>query len=137
MYDAIQEFSALFANGDQDECFPLTREAITTLLLDRAPGNLCQDHVESRRALRWPFPGTVQIWKQGQNGEEELFFATSLNLSLDGVGLKSEDAFAPGEELIVAIHEPELSFQGEAMVRHCTPCQDGFYLGLEFKFDDD
>lgn len=137
MYDAMQDFNALFDAGPVDEFSPLTRDAITTLLLDRAPRDTCLEYAESRRAVRWPFPGTVQMWTTAADGSEELHFATSLNLSLDGVGLKSDDPMNPGDRLTIAIHEPEISFQGCAVVVHCTACQDGYYVGLRFDFEEE
>ncbi len=90
-----------------------------------------------RNAPRWPFPSTVELWVPDADGEEHYLLATSINLSTTGIGLKVEEPIAPGTDLALAIHEPEMSFHGRAMVRHCTETDRGFWIaGLQFLFDE-
>jgi hypothetical protein len=117
------------------EICALSREAIETLLAGRrsiAP----DDHtIGRRRATRWPFPGTVELWIPESGGGERYALATSLDLSIDGVGIRADEPLTPGMELAVAIHEPEVSFHGRATVAHCTTIEDEFLMGLRFLFD--
>jgi len=89
-----------------------------------------------RNAPRSYFPSTVELWVPEADGEDRYCLATSINLSTTGIGLKLDDPIAPGTELAIAVHEPEMSFHGRAVVRHCTPTDHGFHIaGLEFLFD--
>lgn len=119
---------------DVSEISPLTQAAVAQLLNSRMAKHGEDVDVCRRRAVRWSFPGTVELWVPGPDGEEyEL--ATSVNLSTTGVGLRLDHAIPPGTRLGIAIHEPEVSFHGRAVVRHCTEVEDGHHLaGLEFLF---
>jgi len=86
---------------------------------------------------RWPFPGTVELWIPQADGTELYTLATSMNLSLQGIGIRCEEPLAPGLELGIAVHEPEVSFHGHAIVRHCTEIQDDYLVGLQFIFEDE
>jgi hypothetical protein len=118
------------------DIFPLTEQTIAQLLTQRggdAPEVVadCQ-----RRAPRWPFPGTVELWLPDETGRERYELATSMNLSHHGIGIRFEEPLRPGHVLNIAIHEPEASFHGRAEVRHCTELSDGtFYIGMQFRFD--
>ena len=120
---------------DATEICPLTEEAIEKLLSARMLGTSEPTGNGRRRAQRWPFPGTVELWIPGENGVEQYALATSLNLSAHGIGIKSDDALPVDLELAIAIHEPEMSFHGRAIVRHCSEIEGGHYVGLQFKFD--
>lgn len=119
---------------DVSEICPLTQAAVAKLLNSRVAHR--DDEVDAcrRRAVRWSFPGTVELWIPGPGGEEyEL--ATSINLSTTGVGLRLDHYVAPGTEVGIAMHEPEVSFHGRAVVRHCSEVDDGYFLaGLQFLF---
>jgi len=119
------------------EFIKLTKKAVSKLLAGR--GALGEAPVETgnRRLPRWPFPGTVQLWVPDEGGVEQLVLATSLNLSQLGVGIKTDDPLPVGLKLLVAIHEPEVSLQGRAIVRHCTEVDGGYYVGLEFAYDEE
>ena len=78
----------------------------------------------------------VELWLPGEDGTERYVLATSLNLSEHGVGLYCDEEVDRGWQIAIAIHEPEVSFHGRAVVRHCTETPDGRFLaGLEFLFD--
>ena len=120
---------------DTTEICPLTQEAIVNLLTDREPRRLDATPVGRRKAARWPFPGTVELWIPDEAGLEQYCLATSLNLSVYGVGIRCDEALSPGLELAIAIHEPEASLHGKAVVRHCTEMGDEYLAGLQFLFD--
>ena len=114
----------------------ITKESVAALLKSRGPQRETSSATGNRRTPRWPFPGTVQIWVTHEDGEEELVFASALNMSLHGVGIRIEEPLDIGTEVAIAIHEPEISFQGKAIVRHNTECERSYYQGLEFVFAD-
>ena len=118
------------------EICPLTQDAVANLLTRRLE-NQQQASSDSRRAAaRWAFPGTVELWVPSAEGEKyEL--ATSINLSTTGIGVRADEPLAAGMEVGIAVHEPEVSFHGRAIVRHCTETDRGYFLaGLEFLFED-
>lgn len=118
------------------DIFPLSEQTIAELLARRGGDEPDVADDCQRRAPRWPFPGTVELWVPDESGCERYELATSLNLSHHGIGIRFEEALKPGRELNIAIHEPEASFHGRAEVRHCTELSDGtYYIGLQFRFD--
>lgn len=117
------------------EICPLSRRTVAGLIKESAPSGPGRRSAGRRRAPRWPFPGTVELWLTNEAGEEDLALATCQNLSKHGVGIICDEWLAPGEELAIAIHQPARSLHGRAVVRHCTNIQRGFYAGLEFIFE--
>jgi len=115
----------------------LTQRAIDELL-DRRTTQASRGRAACRRqAQRWPFPGTVELWLSNECGQDRYLLATSINLSHEGIGIQTEEDIAAQTPVQIAIHEPEVTFHGRAVVRHCTPCENGEYvLGLQFVFDD-
>lgn len=114
----------------------LTEAAVAKVLVGRG---VAAPHMRAkgRRSLpRWPFLGTAELWIPEGDDTERYELATSLNLSLVGVGIRCDEPLEPGVELSVAIHEPEVSFHGRAVVRHCTEMEGDFLVGLEFLFSD-
>lgn len=120
---------------DTSEICALTQEAVMKLLAERAARAGDYGVNGRRKAPRWPFPGTVELWVPDENRIERHTLATSLNLSAYGIGIRIDDALPVGLELAVAIHEPEMSFHGRAVVRHCTEIEDGYYVGMQFGFN--
>lgn len=119
------------------EICPLTATALEELLRGRQ-AELPDRNAPRRRALhRWPFPGTVELWVPDENGIEHYTLATSLDLSLQGAGIRCDESLPTGLELAVAIHEPEVSFHGRAVVRHCTAVAEEYLIGLQFVFAKD
>ena len=114
----------------------LTEDAIKRVLAGRAIDAAESTESGRRRATRWPFPGTVELWVPDEHGIEQHMLATSLNLSMQGVGVRTEDPLPVNLDVAIAIHEPEVSFHGRAIVRHCTEIdpETGFYVGMQFKF---
>ncbi|RME36937.1 MAG: PilZ domain-containing protein [Planctomycetota bacterium] len=115
----------------------LTRAAIARLLDDRTRQGQRGSVRDRRTAPRWPFPGTVELWVPDEHGIEHYVLATSLNLSLTGAGIRADEPVPEGVELAVAFHEPEVSFHGRAVVRHCTRIENSYLIGLQFVFDTD
>jgi len=121
---------------DTTEICALTEQAVGELLAKRQTWASRADAGGRRRAMRWPFPGTVELWIPDGNGGERYNLATSINLSIDGIGIRADEELRIGMTLSIAIHEPEMSFHGKAFVRHCTETDAGSYiLGLQFLFD--
>lgn len=121
---------------DIAEICALTEESVGELLAKRQSWASRADAGGRRRAMRWPFPGTVELWIPDENAGERYALATSINLSIDGIGICANEELHPGLQLAVAIHEPEMSFHGRALVRHCTETDTGsYFLGLQFLYD--
>ena len=113
----------------------LTPTAVARLVKAHLPDNPKPGPHGRRGNTRWPFPGTVELWLNGDQGEEELSLATCQDLGHGGVGVLCDEWLSPGTELAIAIHQPSRSLHGRAVVRHCTKINHGFYVGLEFLFD--
>lgn len=113
----------------------LTEEAVARFLAGRDPKQPDTSGKARREVARWPFPGTVELWIPDEHGIEHHALATSLNLSLGGVGVRCDEALSPGLELAIAVHEPEVSFHGRAVVRHCTEMRGDYLIGLQFLYD--
>ena len=120
---------------DTAEICPLTEQAVGELLSKRQSWASRGDANGRRRGLRWPFPGTVELWIPDEEGGERYALATSINLSVDGIGVRADEELRSGLQLAIAIHEPEMSFHGRAVVRHCAETNTGSYIvGLEFVY---
>jgi hypothetical protein len=119
---------------DADEIVPLTAEAVRRLLeLQQAPVEVSED-LDKRAAARWPFPGAVEIWVPDEGGIERHVLGACHNLTDCGVGVRCDEPIETGATLSIAIHQPELSLHGQAMVRHCTMRGQGYLVGFEFVF---
>ena len=122
---------------DTAEICALRREALASLLAGRQTRALARSAKCRRRVTRWAFPGTVELWLPDEDGGERYVLATSVNLSLKGIGIRCDEGLAPGLAVGIAVHEPEASFHGRAVVRHCTNSGHGFHVvGLQFVFDE-
>ena len=120
---------------DATEIKPLTEEAVARLLAEQETPIPDVRVNGRRRAPRWPFPGTVEMWLPDKTGVEQLALATCLNLSRHGLGMLNEEPLPIGLEFGLAVHQPEASLHGRAIVRHCTETEAGYYVGVEFLFD--
>ena len=121
---------------DAMEIFRLTEKAIDRLLIEQEQNfNLTEDEACRRKSNRWPFPGTVEMWLPDQNGVEQIALGTCVNLSRQGLAMLYEEELPIGLEMPMAVHQPEASLHGRAVVRHCTAKDDAFYIGVEFLFD--
>ncbi|MCH7703436.1 MAG: PilZ domain-containing protein [Planctomycetes bacterium] len=118
-----------------DEFQQLTCENVTRVLVARGGSCPEDDPSDRRKVPRWPFPGPVELWVplSGRPSDEtEHVLGTTLDLSTSGVGLHCDCELPVGLTLAIAIHEPEVTLHGDATVRYCAPCPDGFKVGLEF-----
>ncbi len=118
-----------------DEFQQLTCENVTRVLEARGGGCPEHDPSDRRQLPRWPFPGPVELWvplSDSPNDDTEHVLGTTQDLSTSGVGLYCDRELPVGLTLAIAIHEPEVSLHGEATVRFCAPCSDGFKIGMEF-----
>ncbi|MCG3126872.1 MAG: hypothetical protein CHACPFDD_01727 [Phycisphaerae bacterium] len=122
---------------DAQEIVKLTPQAIQEILQARLPAGAEDSRTsEQRRTARWPFPGTVEVWlPDGEYGERHLL-ATLHNLSPNGLAMRSRRAIHAGTLIALALHQPELSCYGDALVRHCTRSHTGYLVGVEFVFRD-
>ncbi len=118
---------------DATEIRALTERSVDELLSNR---EVETGRANRRQTIRWPFPGTVELWIPEPRGGERYSLATSVDLSRQGIGVSCEEDLPTGLCLQIAIHEPEMSFHGRAVVRHSTPGEEGGYLlGLQFVFE--
>jgi hypothetical protein len=61
---------------------------------------------------------------------------TCIDLSARGLGIRCDENLPVGMTLSVAIHQPEVSFHGKAVVRHQSALRRGeFALGLQFCYE--
>lgn len=117
------------------EILPLTRASIASFLEGRELFTP-DDHAAARRRVpRWPFPGTVELWIPDGDGGERYELASCMNLSVDGLGFLADEKLPLGMQLGIAFHQPEVSFHGRAVVRHVASHEKGFFLGVQFLFD--
>jgi len=87
-----------------------------------------------RRTERWPFPGTVEVWlPDGCYGEQHVL-ATLHNLNENGLAMRTRRPIPTDTRISLALHQPELSVYGHALVRHCTRAHVGYLVGVEFAF---
>ncbi len=115
-----------------EEFVPITSASIEEVLRQRF--GYSEDGYDDERRVRprWPFPGTVELWIPDDFGDEEYVLAKALNLSPKGVAILSDDELEIGMQLSIAIHQPETTFVGKAIVRHRTEDLRGHRVGLEF-----
>ncbi len=118
------------------EICPIARDAPESLLTERKAEGTDANTNGRRKVARWPFPGTVELWIPDAGGVDQHTLATSLDVSLHGVGIRCDEPLTPGLKLKIAIHEPEVSLHGMALVRHCTEIEEDYLIGLEFIFQE-
>jgi hypothetical protein len=87
-----------------------------------------------RRHERWPFPGTVEIWLPDKCYGDQHILATLHNLSLNGLAMRVRRPIPAETRISIAVHQPELTCYGRAVVRHCTRAAAGYLVGAEFYF---
>lgn len=116
------------------EICELTRQSITNLLQERRRGPGTHAARERRAVARSAFPSAVELWIP-DGAKERYALATAVDLSAAGIGLRCDEEFAPGMRIGLAVHEPEMTLHGHAVVRHCTKTATGdFIIGLHFDF---
>jgi hypothetical protein len=77
----------------------------------------------------------VEIWTNNDKGWQNHVLGDCNDLSSAGVGVRCDVPLPVGATLEIAIHQPEASFHGQGIVRHCSPVGKSEYVvGLEFQF---
>jgi hypothetical protein len=122
---------------DAERIVKLTPEAVNELVearrIDvqnkRDPGKRAED--------RWPFPGTVEVWLPDECYGERHILATLHNLSPHGLAMRTRRPVPSATRISLAVHQPELSCYGHAIVRHCTRAPVGYLVGVEFCFGEE
>lgn len=121
---------------DAERIIKLTPVAISELLDSRTVKSIGKQSPGKRGTERWPFAGTVEIWLPESCYGERHVLATMHNLSIGGLAMRTRTPIPSETRISLAIHEPELSCYGEAVVRHCTPAAVGYLIGAEFVFTE-
>lgn len=119
---------------DAKEIVKLTPEAVDEMLASSGLSVEKEDAGSKRRTRRWPFAGTVEVWLPASAYGERYFHATLHNLSRGGLAMRAQRAIHSGTRIQIAIHQPDLSACGDAIVRHCTRNPGGYLIGVEFAF---
>ena len=120
---------------DADEIILLTTKTIDSMVSAHRTSDGPPDQPGKRGSTRWPFPGTTQLWLAEEGGAERLVIGTCCNLSGGGLGIRTDEPLPVGVTAPIAIHLPQATYQGKAIVRHCTEKGKGYYAGLEFQLD--
>ena len=123
---------------DVKEFLPLSRKTVARLIENRQAEDAGATGRRRRRRARWPFPGPLQLWVRNAAGEEIQLFGTCHNRNEHGIGVNCEQYVEPGTRVPIAIHQPEATYHGEGVVRHCTPSENEYFIGIEFveTYDD-
>jgi len=122
---------------DAERIVKLTPEAIRELL-DAQAVKAHSKHAPGKRSEeRWPFPGTVEVWLPDECYGERHVLATLHNLSAHCLAMRTRRPIPTNTRISLAVHQPELSCYGHAMVRHCTRASVGYLIGVEFHYDSD
>jgi hypothetical protein len=122
---------------DAEKIVRLTPEAIQQLLDAQGVKAESKEPLGRRQHERWPFPGTVEVWlPDGCHGERHVL-ATLHNLNRAGLAMRTRRPIPTDTRISIALHEPELSCYGHAIVRHCTRALVGYLVGVEFYYHAD
>ncbi len=120
---------------DAEKIVKLTPEAIRELLDSHRIDAQSKHPPGKRQEERWPFPGTVEIWLPDDCYGERHILATLHNLSPNGLAMRTRRPIQTATRISLAVHEPELSCYGHAIVRHCTRAPVGYLIGVEFSYE--
>ena len=120
---------------DADEIIPLNADTVQMLLESRQAQRRASGEKGRRVIERWPFPGTTQLWVYDSKHGERMVIGTCRDVSAAGVGIRLDEPLLAGTTVSIAVHQPEASYHGKAVVRHCTARKKGFFAGLQFRFD--
>lgn len=119
---------------DAEKIVKISCEAIQELIDAQGIASIPKDTSGKRREDRWPFPGTVEVWLPEECYGERHILATLHNLSPNGLGMRCRRSVPVDTKVAIAIHQPQLSCYGHAVVRHCTRAHVGYMVGMEFVF---
>jgi hypothetical protein len=127
----------LEVNMDAEKIVKLTPGVIRELLGARQISAESKHPPGKRRHERWPFPGTVEVWLPDGCYGERHHLATLHNLSAIGLAMRTRRPIPTETRISLALHQPELSCYGHAIVRHCTRASVGYLIGVEFHYEQD
>jgi hypothetical protein len=116
---------------EEKEFVALTADAIQKLLRAGEDRTADRRQQERRREPRWPFASPVQLWVRNRMGQEVEIHATCINLTETGLGLSCEKPLESGLCIPIAIHQAEATYHGKGVVRHCTPSNGEYFVGIE------
>ena len=137
MYRKTNSIRECGTDMDAEKIVKLTPEAIRELLESHRIAIHEKNPPGKRREERWPFPGTVEVWLPDECYGERHLLATLHNLSQNGLAMRTRRPIPSATRIALAIHEPELSCYGHAIVRHCTRAPVGYLIGVEFYYHDE
>jgi len=83
-----------------------------------------------RRAARFPCPGAARIHFEDAQGVKRTAYGALEEVSESGLSLRCQQEVPVDvrAEVTVAVESPSISLHGE--VRHCTPTDGGFLVGV-------
>ena len=122
---------------DAEKILKLSPAVLGDLLALRRVSTMPKAAVQRRGEERWPFPGTVEVWLPDQCYGDRHLLATLHNLSQSGLAMRTRRVVPTDTRISLAIHQPEMSCYGDAIVRHCTRAPVGYLVGVEFLFSSD
>ncbi|MBI5863967.1 MAG: PilZ domain-containing protein [Planctomycetes bacterium] len=119
---------------DAEKILKLSPDVLRELLGGLKPATFSKQEPHRRSAERWPFPGTVEVWLPDDCYGDRHLLATLHNLSVGGLAMRTRRPVPSDTRISLAIHQPEMSCYGHAIVRHCTSAPVGYLVGVEFLF---
>lgn len=119
---------------EAEQITKITPASVQAMLDDRATAAHSKLVPGNRKNERWPFAGTVEVWLPDECYGERHVLATLHNLSSNGLAMRSRRPIPTSTRLSLAVHQPERSCYGDAVVRHCTRAAVGYLIGVEFDF---
>lgn len=132
---AVKELQPSEIKMEAQEIVKLTPDSIRDLIASQGVEASTHAGRELRRETRWPFPGTVEVWLPDSAHGERHLLTTLQNISINGLAMSSGRAIHSGTRVSFAVHLPEMSCYGEALVRHCTRSTKEYLVGIEFIFE--
>ncbi len=122
---------------DAEKIVKLSPDVIRELLESRQINAQSKHSPGKRHQERWPFPGTVEVWLPDDCYGERHLLATLHNLSANGLAMRTRRPIPTETRISLAVHQPELSGYGHAIVRHCTRASVGYLVGVEFHYQEE
>lgn len=122
---------------DAEKILKLSPAVLSELLALRRVSTIDKAPIQRRGEERWPFPGTVEVWLPDQCYGDRHLLATLHNLSASGLAMRTRRVVPTDTRISLAVHQPEMSCYGDAIVRHCTRAPVGYLVGVEFLFNTD
>lgn len=122
---------------DAERIVRITPDVVRELLEAHRTDAQSKQPAGKRIEDRWPFPGTVEVWLPNDCYGERHLLATLHNLSAGGLAMRTRRPVQTDTRISLAVHLPQLTCYGHALVRHCTRAAVGYLIGVEFVFTDE